>query len=175
MNTGNLINFGKITDDCKNYMLDILQPTDEVVNKINNIFKNEYGILSNDYFEIIHLRCGDAHFNNDCITDKYLSYYNKIKKLTNNNPNVNYILVSDSSKISNKLKQDIPKLMYWNNTKIHLGNILELKINETIDTIDTIVDFFIMTKSKKIYAECESGFSKVVSVIYNIEYKILDN
>lgn len=170
LNTEKLINWGKISDDCKNYMLDILQPTYEVVNKINSIFENEYGINQNDYFEIIHLRCGDNHFYNDYITDKYLSYYNKISKLTTNNPNVNFILICDSSEISNKLKQDIPRLMYWNNTKIHFGNILQFK---TDDTIDTIVDFFIMTKSNKINAECESGFSKVVSVIYNIEYNII--
>ena len=168
-NTGKLINFGKISDECRNYMLDILQPSDEIINKINNIFENVYGINQNDYFEIIHLRCGDNHFYNDCIPNNYLSYYNKINNLVNDNPNKNFILICDSSEISNKLKQDIPRLLYWNNKKIHLGNILQFK---TDDTIDTIVDFFIMTKSKKIYAYSESGFSKIINVIYNIEYNI---
>ena len=73
-----------------------------------------------------------------------------------------------SSKIAKKLKQDIPKLYYWDNNKIHLGDLKNFSMNAVYDTL---VDFFIMSKSKQINIINYSGFSKIISLIYDIKYQ----
>jgi phenolic acid decarboxylase len=170
-NTGELNNFGAIQNDCRKYMLDILQPNEEVLNKINYLFEDIYNINKDSYFEIIHLRCGDKYLNENSFDFiNYNLYLNKITNFISNNPNIKYILISDSLEVAKKLKLDIPNLYYWDNTKIHLGDLKNFTINAVFDTL---VDFFIMSKSKKINVINDSGFSKVVSVIYNIFYNII--
>jgi hypothetical protein len=85
----------------------------------------------------------------------------------NENPG-EYILISDSSVIANKLQSDIPNVHYWENTKIHLG---DLQNNTEHSIFDTLVDFFILSKSKEIISN-NSGFSKVVSLIYDIQLTV---
>ena len=77
-----------------------------------------------------------------------------------------YVLISDSSLIAKKLKDNIDGLCYWDNTKIHLG---DLKNNEKSSLLDTIVDFFILSRSTEIVSN-GSGYSTAVSKIYNIPY-----
>jgi hypothetical protein len=169
--TSELNNFGSITNDCRQFMIDIFQPNDEILNKIVYLFENVHNINKDDSFEIIHIRCGDQYlYENIFDFTNYNLYYNKLITLTRNNPNIKYILLSDSSEIAKQLKQDIPELCYWDNSKIHLGDLKNFTTNAVFDTL---VDFFIMSKSKKINVVNDSGFSKVVSVIYNIEYVII--
>ena len=80
---------------------------------------------------------------------------------------VKFILLSDSSEIANQLKKDIPNIYYWDNSKIHLG---DLKNYSEQAVFDTMVDFFIMTKSNEIISINSSGFSKIISLIYDIKY-----
>jgi len=170
-NTGEFNNFGAIKEDCRNFMIDVFQPNEEISNKINYLFENVYNINKDEFFEIIHLRCGDNDLHEKSFDfTNYNLYYNKIKNLTTNNPSIKYILLSDSSEIANKLKQDIPELCYWNNSKVHLGDLTNFTRTAVLETL---VDFFVMTRSKKINVVNESGFSKVVSVIYNIIYNII--
>jgi hypothetical protein len=104
----------------------------------------------------------------------YHLYYNKINKLINENKlNEKYILISDSSDIAKKLKTNIPQLLYWDNSKIHLGLLKKsMKSGSNFDILDTIVDFFIISKSKEIFSN-GSGFSNINSIIYNIKYNLL--
>ena len=88
--------------------------------------------------------------------------------------NVKYVLITDSSSMGNKLKMTIPELYYWDNSKIHLGDVT----NHPSGILDTLVDFFIMSKSTEIissnvlYEGSVSGFSYVVSLLYNITYTL---
>jgi len=155
--TQQFINFGNITDDCRNFIQDILQPCDEIINKINSFnIKN---------FKVIHIRCGDTILHTNSFNENlYNLYYKKINNIINNQ--CNYILLSDSSEIAKKLKENIPTLFYWDNLKIHLG---DLKNYSEQSVFDTLVDFFIMSKSNEIISN-GSGFSQSVSVIYKIPY-----
>jgi len=170
--TGQFNNFGNITDDCRIYLKNLIQPNEEIVNKVNYLFENIYNINQDEYFETIHLRCGDLFLHNNDIFDitKFNMYCNKIKNLMRNRNDIKYILLSDSSEMAKQIKQYIPELGYWENAKVHLGDL----INCTTDAvIDTLVDFFIMSKCKQINVLHDSGFSKVISIIGNITYNII--
>lgn len=168
LQNGVLSNYGEITPDCANYMKDLLSPTIEVENKLAYVFNDVYKINMNSRFNVIHLRFGDIFIeNNICNDEMYDLYYNKINKLINENElNEKYVLISDSAEIAKKLKTNIPELLYWDNTKIHLGSL------QSNDILDTLVDFFIISKSTQIFSN-GSGFSNINSIIYNIEYNLL--
>jgi len=166
---GELENWGEINDnDVKDYLKSILQPINIVKEKIDYIFKEIYKLDKNKKYKVIHLRMGDHYLINDkFINNDLLINYNKILNIINyyNNENNNYILISDSKTIAKKLKNLIPQLLYWDNEKIHIG---ALNGNEN-NLLDTIIDFFIMSKSDEIIGN-GSGFGKIVSCIYDIKY-----
>jgi hypothetical protein len=168
---GCLYNWGDITNDCKEYLKQIYSPTIEVENNIEHIFNTVYKINKDEEFKIIHLRFGDV-FIHDNIFDEniYNEYYNKINDLVNKSQNKNnykYVLLSDSSIIANKLKENINGLCYWNNLKVHIGDLIH---NTDASMLDTLTDFFIISKSKEIISNCTSGFSIVISKMYDIKY-----
>jgi hypothetical protein len=99
----------------------------------------------------------------------YIIYNYKINTIINNDKNTNYILISDSSIIANKLKENIESIHYWDSCKIHLG---DLKNYTNTNILDTLIDFFIMSSSVEIISNW-SGFSKVISEIYDIKYTII--
>ena len=161
-----LINYGKISNNCKNYLKNILSPSIEIENKIKYIFDSIYNIDINSDYKIIHLRLGDNFLHNNLYNnDLYNTYYQKIYNLVNNNINTKYILISDSSYIANQLKLNIKQLYYWDNLKIHLGDLK----NNSDGIFDTLIDFFIISRSKEILSN-GSGFSIVISEIYDIKY-----
>jgi hypothetical protein len=166
---GNILsNFGQISDDCADYIKDILSPSIEVENKLNFVFSSIYKINMNDSFKVIHLRFGDKYIHENIFDDViYRQYYSKIYSIINQNKNEKYILISDSSEMAKKLKIDIPELFYWDNSKIHLGDLINI---ENSKILDTMVDFFIISRSKEIISN-GSGFSHINSVIYNIKYR----
>jgi ASC-1-like (ASCH) protein len=166
-NIGKAYNWGGISEHCRGYLRQIFCPSVELDNKIEHVIKSVYGIKTGETFKIIHVRFGDKFIHNNTYDDSlYNLYYNKISNIINKNKNNKYVLISDSSIMANKLKINIPNLYYWDNKKIHMGDL----INNTESTLlDTLTDFFIMTKSNEIISN-GSGFSTCVSIIYNIKY-----
>jgi hypothetical protein len=169
-NNGSLNNFGEITKDCAEYMKELLSPSIEVETRINDVFSKIYKINTNDSFKVIHLRFGDKFIHNNLYDNElYNFYYNKISNLVNIDKTIKYVLISDSSLMANKLKTDINELLYWDNSKIHLGDLINVS---TSNMLDTVVDFFIISRSNEIISN-DSGFSRVSSVIYNIKYTLI--
>ena len=72
--------------------------------------------------------------------------------------------------IAKKLKENIKQLLYWDNNKIHIGDLLN---NTNSSLFDTLTDFFIMSKAKEIISDGCSGFSTAVSLIYKIKHTSL--
>lgn len=166
-----LYNFGSISEDCRDYMKNILSPSQEIISKLDYVFNTIYNIKLDDEFKVIHLRCGDNFIHHNIFDENlYIQYYNKIINLIILHANTNFVLISDSSRIGAKLKQDIPQLKYWDNNKIHLG---DLKNNTDTSVLDTLLDFYTMSKSNEIISGVSSGFSIVNSLIYNIKYTSL--
>jgi len=188
---GFLENYGTIPDDIQLIMRDILQPTDKVEEKIDEVFKNIYKIDKDDKYKVIHLRIGDDKliFNKSFEHEFYSNYYNRIMNYINNNEDVTYILITDSIQMGMLLLQDIPKLLYWNNHKIHIGGLhnyaqliqeqqgdsnifsgsTQTENNIDNELFDTVVDFIIISRCSEIISN-NSGFSLINSCIYNIKY-----
>ena len=175
---GELTNYGPIPYDCKLFLKDILSPSIHVENNINYVFDNFYNFNLNDSYKVIHLRIGDNFINSGLNDNKlYTHYYSHIYNLINRNKNIKYVLVTDANKMGNKLKENIPELYYWDNSKTHLGF---LNNNEEKSIIDTLTDLFIISKCNEIIANVPlrpfvSGFSTVISEIYDIKYTFFAN
>lgn len=172
-NTNNsLENFGDISFECKHFLRQIFTPNSDLKKSINIVFEG-LNINKNEEFNIIHLRLGDNFIHNDIFDEGTCNILNnKIHDILLNNKNTKSLLLSDSSKIAIKLKEYNPELYYWDNKKIHIG---DLKYSDDINLAikDTLIDFFIMCKAKNIYSyafNSLSGFSKIVSLIFDINY-----
>ena len=167
-NDNDITNFIEFDDpELKKYMKSILIPIDEINKKIDYIFDNIYKIPRSTCYSIIHIRCGD-HFiynGNYFEEQKFIDIKNKIKNILDNNPDKKYILLTDSEHMGKLWKEQIPEILYWDNNKNHLGDL-----KRGIQNVeDTVTDFTIMTGAKEIIS-AHSGFSRCVSVIYDISY-----
>jgi hypothetical protein len=163
-----LINYGDINDECKKFLKNLLIPINSIKNKINYIFKNIYNFKLNEAYSIIHIRLKDNMI--DTVIEKdYLKLYNYILKIIKNSNNKKYILMCNYSKIAKQLKESISELYYWDNNKTHLG-----MLDNTLGIEDTVIDFHIISRSNEIISysdyEWNSGFSKLISIIYDIKY-----
>ncbi len=163
-------NWGSISDDCSAYLRTTFSPTIELNNRIEYVMRSVHCMPTEQPFKVIHIRFGDKFIHNNVYDDDlYNKYYAKISEIINADTTVNYILMSDSTTISQKLKNNLHTLYYWDNEKVHIGDLLN---NADNAILDTLTDFFIMSKSNEIISN-GSGFSNAVSVIYNIKYTII--
>ena len=147
------------------------KPIDEIENKIAGILQEHK--ITEDAYKVIQLRFGDKYIHEDQMCDPalYLTVYIKILNILSKEQ-IPFILLSDSARIANSLKKDIPVLHYWDNQKIHLGDLKKENLKESI--FDTMTDFFILSKAKQIFS-LGSGFSKIVSEIFMIPYTSLQD
>jgi hypothetical protein len=168
-NNNMLVNYGDISQECKDFLRNILIPIDSIEKKIINVFNDIYKINVGDNYIIIHIRLKDDYTYNENI---YNSIYNSIIGLISRNNN-NYILMCSDSIIGLKLYNSIQGLHYWDNQKTHLGIL-----NNKNGIEDTVIDFIIMSRSIEIisysYYPWGSGFSKYISIIYDIRLTNLD-
>lgn len=159
-----LSNWGEITDECAEYFKNILKPSLELDNKVKYVIQSVYNINNGEQFKSIHLRFGDRFIHNNEY-DEYLFnlYEKKITDIVNRDKDNKYVLITDSSLIGNKLHKGIKNLCYYDNKKIHMGDLIHCDLEEAL--FDTLTDFFILSKSNEIIS-IGSGFSIVVSKIY---------
>lgn len=129
-------------------------------------------------YEIIHIRTGDKYLLNKKKLDyeTFKKYVIFLKRYTN--PHSSYILISDNVELKSKLK----KSNIFNNfciddttTICHTGENC-IKTDESLK--NTVIDFFIMSKSTNIISislksRGGTGFSSLCSTLFNIPYKSL--
>ena len=170
INNRGVSNYGEITEECREYIKDILTPTEEVENKLKDVIETEYKIKENESYKVIHIRLGDKYIHNNNYNEElYKIYYKKINKIVKENKEDKYVLITDSRELGRKIKEGIPEIKYWDNNKIHLGDLINM---EESGVLDTIIDFFIISKSKEIKSN-DSGFSRMNSIINKIKYTII--
>ena len=170
-NNNAMENFGDIPSECKKFLRQVFTPNECIKEDIINVY-NKLNINLRKEYSVIHLRFGDNYIRENVFNEKVFDTLNaKVKNILNNNKSNQIILLSDSSSMAKELQKDNPELFYWDNTKIHMG---ELKNeNAELGVKDALIDFFIMTQCDKIYCHAFhgiSGFSKLVSLIYDKEY-----
>ena len=118
---------------------------------------------------MIHLRLGDNYLHQNDFDPAYFQHINqRIQHTLRTESEYQYILLCDTSSFALELKKQNPQLFYWDNKKIHTG---EIEFDEkNVGVKDTLVDFFIMTKALHILSIFDSGFSRMISNIYDITY-----
>jgi hypothetical protein len=170
-----VVNFGEITKDCKQFLKNILSPNEVLNNSITNVYNN-LGIDLQKGYSIIHLRIGDNYLINN-VFDEYTfniineKIHNLLEEHKNNNKNTQFILMTDAESMGIQFKLKNPSLFYWNNIKTHFA-----VVNNNQSIIDTLTDFFIMSKSNEMFCYAfngVSGFSKFISLIYDIPYNMI--
>lgn len=167
--------FGKIDKDVQLFIKFLFLPNDEISEKIRDIFTYVYNFNCDTNYNIIHLRTMELEDNRvrENIVEITRHFYEKICPIVKTSSE-KFILITDSETIGLKLCELIPELNYWNNKKGHTG-----VFTDDIDSIrDSMIDFFIMTKAKKIYTVVDkygnrSGYCKIASIIYDIEYNVI--
>lgn len=147
------------TKECKEYLKDILRPTEQIEIELKKLdYKN---------YTTIHLR-----FNDEFLQENYYdhSLYLSVVELLKSLPEDNYVLITNSSLMGTLLKNDIPSLNYRESSKIHLGDMSGTYNDIETGVFDTLIDLFILSRSSKIMYYNTSGFSKMISEIYDIPY-----
>jgi len=134
---------------------------------------NELNLTRNTY-ATIHIRSGDQNITN--LTPLDVGFINKIKKYINKLiiPNKKYLIISDSNTLKVVLKV-YPNFYILNRKIEHLGG--EVKPNDSMATMNTLLDFYLMSYSNSIFALSVyghiSGFSQYCSVINKIPFNYI--
>lgn len=153
----------------KKYMRSILEPTDEIIETSKKILERIN--LMNKPFTIIHIRYGDDYLVHN---EKKFNLENleKLKSEINNLPkSENYLLLADNNPIKRYIINQFPFIKTFFKEISHSGE----KVNEINKIKNTMVEFYLMSYSKKILNYSSylhgSGFSKWCAVTYDIPYK----
>jgi len=130
-------------------------------------------------FIIIHIRFNDAIFNNNTVGNTNMqSAIKKINFLLKNNRDKIHFIISNSNKIKYKIsKYGHSNVCFAYSKIVHLGGESishnnSTKITDTQAIVDTLTDFFMMTKSSTIISLSEyewgSCFSEMASCLYGV-------
>jgi hypothetical protein len=162
--------FKKITEQHRQIMRNYLAPTELFKNFIINLLHSSQLIFKK--YIVIHVRSGDSVliYNQDINLEYLKNIIIEIYKIYN--PRYNYLLLSDSVKLKEKIIKVFPTIRSHFKEISHLGEGVKLS-EETIK--NTMVDFFLMAYSEKIYSyscyDHGTGFSKWCAETFNIPYK----
>jgi hypothetical protein len=159
-----------ITDFQKNIIKKSFLPNKMLKDEIEQTMCN-LGLIEKQ-FNCIHIRTGDRFLLFNEIDH---SLFIKIAKTMNSKiiPGNKYLILSDSAELKTLLKTKFSNLIIWVNDIIHLGEIDDnSKVHDGVK--DTLVDFFIMSKSNHIHGitvyEHGTGFSEYCSKLFDIGY-----
>ena len=162
-------------ENSKIFLKNILLPGTFLDNLYQNKL-NEFNIINNEKFIIIHLRFNDNCFFNkdfDILETQFKNIIDIIQKIIDDNLIVNQkiIIISNFYILIQKLKNIFKQIYFTNSSPIHLGS-LSLEDNEQ-SIQETLLDLLFLINSSKIYGISQyggTGFSNFISDIYDIEY-----
>jgi hypothetical protein len=163
--------YSEISRQHKNYIKQVFEANDIMKQYILDLLTSIQ--LKPNNYNIIHVRCGDEELVEK---KKNINLYIKIchmldEYLTNN---TQILLISDSTNLKNYIKELYPCINIFNNKLSHTGEGVE---NTDDDIKSILTDFYFITHSNNVLAlsiyEHGSGFSKWISVVYDIPYTCL--
>jgi hypothetical protein len=165
-----------ITKPCQDYITNFLQPSDELNDELSSLqIPSDYTVIHIRLGDRFMINCPDAwiHLKRDNINEEIIEFVHQTIKDTIKETN---ILILSDCLIKNKLHERYGYLI-TENTPIHLlGSKLETISPNMFK--ETLLDFFIISKAKKIYQLSSyawgSGFSDRCHDLYNIPiYRLL--
>jgi hypothetical protein len=163
----------------KEYMRNILEPTDEIKFLIIKTLDELH--LKIKGYNVIHIRSGDAFLKNEKNSGFSSSYiqklianiYNDVKHITENNQTVenHYLIIADNNNVKLLLKKKFPDFKLLVNPITHFG---EGVILEGERVKNTLIDFYLLSFANYImsYSSYEhgSGFSYWCAKTFNVPY-----
>jgi hypothetical protein len=148
----------EVSKDMQNFIKNIFIPNDIFQNYINQ----RLSIVKMESYNILHYRLNDDEF----LKKKTKINYNNLIKHVNKYKEPNDILITDTQEFKKKVFEHANVFMF-DNKICHLG-----LCNEMDSIRDTLFEFFLITRSKKIKTYCKihkvSGFVKWIGEIYDI-------
>jgi len=143
--------------------------SNEIINNANKLI-NEYNIAPK--YISLHLRLGDKFLETDqqyvqCKEDKRDFDISKIDHFLKNNVRNNIIFFCDNNQFKKQFLEKNKNIISFNSNICHTG------LKNTTNVLDTITEFYIMSKSDKIVSASESGFPIIASKINNIPIEYL--
>lgn len=157
-----------ITNIQRRIILSKIIPTEELISSIKEV---ERQLELPASYCVIHVRTGDSFILQDKNLDKLMasSIFEQIKKHILQNKQ--YLLLSDNNQLKEYLSKNIRNLKVVINEITHLG---ESKKPNSTSVKNTLVDFFLMSKSKSIISFTinphGTSFSEWCAKLYNIPY-----
>jgi hypothetical protein len=161
--------YENILSEHKEYIKKIFEPNDSI-KKIVYSALSDMNLMIKKY-KIIHIRCGDKELIENIID---ISSHDKILNVLNEYVNDNILIISDSSKIKEKIKIKYPQLHIFKQNIQHIGEGVQ---NNDDSYISLLVDLLFMSLSNDVLSlsilNHGSGFSEWVSKMNDIPYKCL--
>jgi hypothetical protein len=161
-----------VSEKSKEYIRTILKPNDTLLNSVQECL-NQLELECNNY-SVFHIRSGDKYLKDNNKSIQFPKIY--IEKLKTNiqifmEKNEKYLLIADNNEIKILLHRYFPDIKILLNKITHLGEGVLL---EEEKVKNTLIDFYILSFSKKIFSfscyEHGSGFSYWCAKTYNIPH-----
>jgi hypothetical protein len=169
-----IMNPGACYDSC--YHWTPMLPIKEVFSFSDEVLLNSRNLLSENItnYISIHLRLGDKHLETD---KSFLLAWNdsrnyneeRLFKFIENNSDKNIIFFCDNNSYKLKIKNLYNNIII---TSCDIGHTSLLNTTES-QVLNSITEFYLMTKSEKIYGASESGFSITASKFHNIPFEFI--
>jgi hypothetical protein len=159
LTNGALVHREPITQDCKEFIRDILSPNDEFCEYLNRRTCE----IPYENYTILHYRLNDGEIiNNNENKIDYVKYLEHVK--SNSEPNA--ILVSISKPLKEFIKSQLDIFMFDTEAG-HFGYSGHKDIIR-----DTLFEFFVLTKAKLIKTHSvyrwTSGFARIANEIFDV-------
>lgn len=172
--SSNTYPYRQVSTDERMFMKNKLEPSNEMENYIKQNLE-KVGLQKNKYI-IIHIRSGDKYlFNkNKSISDSFKNkIFYEIENIFNIEKNIDFLLMSDNTNIKKDINLRFNKVKYIDNDITHMGEGQKLEFDKIKNTL---LDFYLMSYSSKIYSFTVythgSGFAQWCAITYNIPYLI---
>ena len=153
----------------KEYIKKIFEPND-TIKKIVYSALSDMNLMIKKY-KIIHIRCGDKELIENIIDT---TIHDKILNVLNDYVDDNILIISDSSKIKEKIKIKYPQINIFKQNIQHIGEGVQ---NNDDSYISLLVDLLFISLSNDVLSlsvlNHGSGFSEWVSKMNDIPYKCL--
>lgn len=151
---------GEITQECKKFIKNVLNPTDEFERYINDIKVSKN---TPENYNILHFRLGDSLLIRNENNIDFQHFIN----IMNNNREHDDILMSDSIRFKEHIMTNYHDVRLFHIHVAHMGYIHHVN-----NIKDTLFEFFVVTRAKKIktftvYGHI-SGFVHIAHLIYDI-------
>jgi hypothetical protein len=139
---------------------------------ISDTVKNHEIVKQYSNFDYIslHIRLGDKHMEHINSPDDRHYKENLVIEFLESNKDKNILLFCDNAKYKQELQQKYKNVSITSAKVVHYNQ----KGTTEEEVLHTVIEFYLLSKSKKIYAASNSGFSYIASFYGNVPYVLLD-